>query len=101
MKLYILKDLWTNLKNNEDAINYNDFFKLTEKIRFSKLKISKLFNELFIIYNGANEIFELYSLYVETVNNDFITKRKLEFIKKKHDRGTLDLGKINIFKKWI
>ena len=88
---------WTNLKNNEDAINYNDFFKLTEKIRFSKLKISKLFNELFIIYNGANEIFELYSLYVETVNNDFITKRKLEFIKKKHDRGTLDLGKINYF----
>ena len=88
---------WTNLKNNENAINYNDFFRLTEKIRFSKLKISKLFNELFIIYSGANEIFELYSLYVETVNNDFITKRKLEFIKKKNDRGTLDLSKINYF----
>ena len=88
---------WNNLKNNENSINYNDFFKLTEKIRFSKLKITKLFNELFIIYNGANDIFELYSLYVETVNNDFITKRKLELIKKKHDRVTLDLIKINYF----
>jgi hypothetical protein len=50
---------WSNLKNNVNSINYNEFFLLTEKIRKTKLKITKLFNELFNIYNRANEICEL------------------------------------------
>ena len=73
---------WNNLKNTEKSINYNDYFKLTEKIRITKIKISKLFNELFSIYNGINDLFELYSSYIEIVNSDNIIKRNMEIIKK-------------------
>jgi hypothetical protein len=74
---------WNNLKKSENSINYNEFFKLTELIRKTKLKISKLFQELFNIYNRVNELFDLYLSYIEIVNNDYILKRNLEIVKKK------------------
>ena len=88
---------WNNLKNTEKSINYNDYFKLTEKIRITKIKISKLFNELFSIYNGINDLFELYSSYIEIVNSDYIIKRNLEIIKKKYDRTIVDIIKMNYY----
>ena len=88
---------WSNLKNNVNSINYNEFFLLTEKIRKTKLKITKLFNELFNIYNRANEIFELYLSYIDIINNDYLVKRNLEVLKRKYERQTVDLIKVNYY----
>ena len=88
---------WNNLKKSENSINYNQFFKLTELIRKTKLKISKLFHELFKIYNRVNELFDLYLSYIEIVNNDYILKRNLEIVKKKNNITTLDIIKINYY----
>ena len=88
---------WNNLKKSENSINYNEFFKLTELIRKTKLKISKLFYELFNIYNRVNDLFDLYLSYIEIVNNDFILKRNLEIVKKKNNITTLDIIKINYY----
>ena len=88
---------WNNLKNNVNSINYNEFFLLTEKIRKTKLKITKLFNELFNIYNRANEIFELYLSYIDIINNDYLVKRNLEVIKRKNERQTADLINVNYY----
>ena len=88
---------WNNLKKSENSINYNEFFKLTELIRKTKLKISKLFQELFNIYNRVNELFDLYLSYIEIVNNDYILKRNLEIVKKKNYISTVDMIKINYY----
>ena len=88
---------WSNLKNNVNSINYNEFFLLTEKIRETKLKITKIFNELFSIYNRGNEIFELYLSYIDIINNDYLVKRNLEVLKRKYDRQTVDLIKVNYY----
>ncbi len=88
---------WSNLKNNANSINFNEFFILTEKIRTTKLKITKLFNELFNIYNRANEIFELYLSYIDIINNDYLVKRNLEVLKRKNERQTVDLIQVNYY----
>ena len=88
---------WSNLKNNANSINFNEFFILTEKIRTTKLKVTKLFNELFNIYNRANEIFELYLSYIDIINNDYLVKRNLEVLKRKNERQTVDLIQVNYY----
>ena len=88
---------WNNLKNNINSINYNEFFLLTEKIRMTKIKITKIFNELFNIYNRANEIFELYLSYIDIINNDYLVKRNLEVIKRKYEKQITDLIKVNYY----
>jgi len=88
---------WSNLKNNSNSINFNEFFLLTEKIRTTKLKVTKLFNELFNIYSRANEIFELYLSYIDIINNDYLVKRNLEVIKRKYERQTVDLIQVNYY----
>ena len=90
-------NFWYILKESRNAINYNEIFKITEIICKTKLKISQLFKQLFKIFNGVNEIFELYSNYVEIVNNDFIKKRNLDVIRKKSDKITIDTIKINYY----
>ena len=90
-------NFWNTLKNTKNSLNYNEIFKLTEIIGKTKLKISKLFKKLFNIYNGVNGIFELYSNYVDIINNDFTTKRNLDLIKKKYEKITLDKLNINYF----
>ena len=88
----IFKDLdlclefWTyySKKNQKDSeINFNDVFKTIEKIQDSKLKISKLWEELFSIYSGVNDLFLFYLDYVGTINDDNLRKRELESIQRK------------------
>ena len=72
-------------KNNEkeSEINFNDVFKTIEKIQDSKKKISKLWEELFSIYSGVNDLFLFYLDYVGTINDDNLRKRELESIQRK------------------
>ena len=73
------------LKTNqsESEINFNDVFKTVEKIHEGKIKVKKLWNELFSIYSGVNDLFLFYLDYVGTINDDNLLKRELESIQRK------------------
>jgi PAS domain S-box-containing protein len=75
----ILKDF--HEKNIE--LDFNKIFNLTDKIRLSKEKIERTWNNLFQTYNGFNYLFDLYEHYTEHVNDDFILIRELEWMKTK------------------
>ena len=67
----------------ELEINFNDVFKTIEKIQDSKMKVIKLWEKLFSIYSGVNELFLFYLDYVGTINDDNLRKRELESIQRK------------------
>ena len=71
--------------NNRKQIDYNKIFFLTNRIRITKEKIEKLWNKLIEIYNGVNDLFLLYSDYVEQINDDDLKKRELEGLKRKNE----------------
>ena len=71
--------------DSKKQIDFNKIFFLTNKIRISKEKIEKLWNKLLNIYNGVNDLFLLYSDYVEQINDDDLKKRDLEELKRKND----------------
>ena len=73
------------LKDNSKNIDFNKVYKLTDKIRISKSKIEKMWEELLSIYNGVNELFELYSEYLIEMNDDDLKKRELDSLKRKYD----------------
>ena len=82
-------DFWKIFRNSQldynKQIDFNYIFSLTDKIRITKSKIEKLWNKLFSIYNGVNDLFDLYIEYIEKLNDDDLKKRDLENIKKKND----------------
>ena len=89
---------WETLKNGKtNSLNFNEIFQLTDKIRITKIKVEKLFNNLFSIFNGVNDLFELYLSYVETINDDDLMKRDLENIKRKNDNNTTDILHLNYY----
>lgn len=89
---------WETLKNGKtNSLNFNEIFQLTDKIRITKIKVEKLFNNLFSIFNGVNDLFDLYLSYVETINDDDIMKRDLENIKRKNDNNTTDILHLNYY----
>ena len=86
---------WNILKSSSK--NFNEIFYLTKKINESKEKITKIFQELFSIYSKVNNLFDLYILYIENINDDEMLKRDLENYKRKNDVHTSDLLNINYY----
>ena len=66
-------DFWkifrTSLKNPSKALDFNKVFELTDKIRITKRNIDVMWNQLLKIYAGVNEFFELFTEYVEQIND--------------------------------
>ena len=85
-------DFWKILRNAQldynYQINFNKLFDLTDQIRITKEMIEKLWNKLFTIYHGINDLFYLYSEYVEQIIDDDLKKRDLENIRKKNESFT-------------
>ena len=86
------------LKTNqsESEINFNDVFKTVEKIHEGKIKVKKLWNELFSIYSGVNDLFLFYLDYVGTINDDNLLKRELESIQRKIENSAENI-KLNYY----
>ena len=82
-------DFWKTfrgaLKDSNKTIDFNKIFELTDKIRITKRNVEDMWNQLLKIYAGANEFFELYTEYVEQINDDDLKKRELESLKRKND----------------
>ena len=82
-------DFWKTfrgvLKDSNKTIDFNKIFELTDKIRITKRNVEVMWAKLLKIYAGANEFFELYSEYVEQINDDDLKKRELESLKRKND----------------
>ena len=82
-------DFWKTfrgaLKDPNKTIDFNKIFELTDKIRITKRNVEVMWGQLLKIYAGANEFFELYSEYVEQINDDDLKKRELESLKRKND----------------
>jgi hypothetical protein len=79
-------EFWRMLKDFHEKnteLDFNKIFHLTDKIRLSKEKIERTWNNLFQTYNGFNYLFDLYESYTEHVNDDFILIRELEWLKTK------------------
>ena len=75
--------IFKGYKEKNDKLDFNKIFNLTNKIRISKNKIEKYWEELFTIYNGFNDMFDLYENYVGYINDDGVLCRELELIKNK------------------
>ena len=82
-------DFWktfrTSLINPNRTLDFNKVFELTDKIRITKRNVDLMWNQLLKIYAGANEFFELFTEYVEQINDDDLKKRELESFKRKND----------------
>ena len=82
-------DFWKtfrgSLKDPNKTIDFNKIFELTDKIRITKKNVEDMWSQLLKIYAGANEFFELYTEYVEQINDDDLKKRELESLKRKND----------------
>ena len=85
LSLEFWKSFRESLKEKEKKIDFNKIFKLTEKIRVSKSKIDNIWNDLFKIYGGVNDYFQLYMDYIEQINDDGLKKRDLEALKRKNE----------------
>ena len=68
-------------KENINAIDFNLVYKQIEKILVCKTNVNNLWNQLFDIYSGINEYFDLYLDYVGVINDNVFLQRKLENIK--------------------
>ena len=81
-----IEEFWKYFSKFENKkIDYNKIFKTTEKIIQSKKNIENLWNKLFNMYGGINEIFDFYCEYVSQINDDSFLKRKLEEYKQKNE----------------
>ena len=82
-------DFWKTfrgaLKDSNKTIDFNKIFELTDKIRITKRNVEDMWSQLLKIYAGANEFFELYTEYVEQINDDDLKKRELESLKRKNE----------------
>ena len=82
-------DFWktfrASLINPTKTLDFNKVFELTDKIRITKRNVDVMWNQLLKIYAGANEFFELFTEYVEQINDDDLKKRELESFKRKND----------------
>ena len=85
-------DFWKTFKNcqtdQNQSIDFNKIFHLTDKIRITKNKVQQYWSKLIKIFNGVNDLFELYLQYVEQINDDDLLKRDLEEIKRKNENST-------------
>ena len=86
-------------KNPEYTLNFNEVFELSDKIQKKKKSIDKIWQDLMNIYNGINEYFELYSEYIDQINDDDIKKRELDAFKKKTLNQEDDFNDRNFYSK--
>ena len=80
------------LKDNNKKVDFNKIFQLTDKIRITKRNVEVMWNELLNIYGGVNAYFNLFSEYIEQINDDDLKKRDLESLKRKNDNYTDHIG---------
>jgi len=85
LSLEFWKTFRGTLKDPNKTIDFNKIFELTDKIRITKRNVEVMWSQLLKIYAGANEFFELYTEYVEQINDDDLKKRDLESLKRKND----------------
>ena len=71
------------LRDSNKTLDFNKIFELTDKIRITKRNIEEMWNQLLKMYAGANEFYELYTEYVEQINDDDLKKRELESLKRR------------------
>ena len=85
-------EFWKIFRNSQlditKQINFNKIFQLTDKIRITKSRVGILWEKLIGIYNGVNELFDLYFDYVDQINDDELKKRDLEGLRRKNDNLT-------------
>jgi uncharacterized protein Yka (UPF0111/DUF47 family) len=82
-------EFWKCFKMNQidstRIIDFNHIFYLTDNIRITKEKVENIWRKLFNIFNGVNDLFELYLNYTQHINDDDLLKRDLEEIKRKNE----------------
>jgi PAS domain S-box-containing protein len=84
-------EFWKCFKVHNETnrpLDFNKIFNLTDKIRITKSKIDRIWQELFSTYSGVNDLFDLYENYVEQINDDDLLKRELETIKNRNQNST-------------
>ena len=88
--LELLKIFWKKFSHHENKsiIDYNEIYKITEKIMLCKSDIENLWKKLFSIYSGINEVFDFYIDYVDQINDDSFLKVNLDSIKRKTENST-------------
>lgn len=84
-------EFWRSFKASQTdqnkVIDFNKIFHLTDKIRITKSKVDKIWMKLYNIYNGVNDLFDLYLTYTEQINDDDLLKRDLDEIKRKSENS--------------
>ena len=88
--LKLTEEFWTifSKKENKSIIDFNQVFKKAEQIMISKSNVENLWNKLYSIYSGINELFDFYCDYVEQINDDSFLKRELEAFKRKNETSS-------------
>ena len=74
---------WNNYEEKKDILDFNKLFLIVDGIQKSKKKVEQIWDNLFAIYTGLNNEYELYLDYIENINDDNNLKRYLETIGKK------------------
>ena len=85
LSLDFWKEFQASYKDPLKRLDFNKIFELTDKIGKTKKSIEEMWSELLQIYSGVNNFFELYSEYVEQINDDDLKKRDLEGLRRKND----------------
>ena len=92
LSLEFWKTFRAALKDNTKKVDFNKIFQLTDKIRITKRNVEVMWNELLNIYGGVNSYFNLFSEYIEQINDDDLKKRDLESLKRKNDNYNDHIG---------
>ena len=85
LSLDFWKEFQSSYKESSKRLDFNKIFELTDKIGKTKKNIEIMWSKLLEIYSGVNNFFELYSEYVEQINDDDLKKRDLEGLRRKND----------------
>ena len=85
LSLDFWKEFQSPYKEPSKRLDFNKIFDLTDKIGKTKKNIETMWSKLLEIYSGVNNFFELYSEYVEQINDDDLKKRDLEGLRRKND----------------
>ena len=85
LSLDFWKEFQSSYKEVSKRLDFNKIFELTDKIGKTKKNIELMWSKLLNIYSGVNNFFELYSEYVEQINDDDLKKRDLEALRRKNE----------------
>ena len=74
LSLDFWKEFQSSYKEVSKRLDFNKIFELTDKIGKTKKNIELMWSKLLNIYSGVNNFFELYSEYVEQINDNYLKK---------------------------